>query len=76
MLKKEECETAIRHLCSEWANSKGFTPSSDYHAHFSEFTSWMSSNGYSRYLNFRSKVGAVYDAEVWFDEEMKQTWQR
>jgi hypothetical protein len=29
-----------------------------------------------RYLDFRSTAGADYDAEMWFDQELKQTWRR
>ncbi len=43
---------------------------------FGEFTSWLSRKGYSRYLDFMSRTGALYDAKMWFDEEFKQMWRR
>jgi hypothetical protein len=76
MNMKDDCEKAIRHLCWEWAKARGITPAPDYHASFSDFKTWLGEKGYSHYLNFRSKVGSLYDAELWFDEEMKQTWRR
>ena len=74
MNKKDECETAIRSLCQDWARELGFIPSSDYHARFSSFVTWLNQKGSSQYLNFRSSMGPLYDAELWFDQEMKQTW--
>lgn len=75
-MKKAEAEQAIRHLCHEWEKAKGvrFGPSD--HPSFYEFSSWLSQNHYSHYLNFRSRMGAKYDAEVWFDEEFNQMWRR
>ena len=43
---------------------------------FFAFTAWLSEKGYSHYLNFRSRMGADYDAELWYDQEFKQTWRR
>jgi hypothetical protein len=72
MLKKSECETAIRELCHKFAEDKGFTPRPDYDPGFITFVNWVNQKGYSQYLNFRSVAGPQYDAEMWFDEEMKQ----
>lgn len=46
------------------------------HPSFSDFKVWLTENGHSQYLDFRSTVGADYDAEVWFDDELKQNWRR
>lgn len=46
------------------------------HPSFSSFKDWLSANGYSHYLNFRSVAGADYDAEMWFDDELGQNWRR
>ncbi|MFG1297530.1 hypothetical protein [Xanthobacter variabilis] len=72
-MKKDECEAAIRHLNQEWAGSKGIRPGSIEMPSFSEFTSWLSQKGYGHYLDFRSCRGANADAELWFDQERKQT---
>jgi hypothetical protein len=71
---KDEAEKAIRHLCHEWA--KALSPDRREHPHFSAFKSWLGESGYSHYLTFRSRMGADYDAELWFDQEFKQTWRR
>ena len=76
MNKKDECEKEIRHLCHEWAKEKGFVPSPDFDPGFYSFKSWLAEKHYSHYLRFRSTAGPDYDAEMWFDEEMKQTWRR
>lgn len=73
-MKKAECEEAIRHLCHEWA--RDLTPAQLEHPSFSAFKEWVRQKGYSRYLDFRSTMGAEYDAEMWFDQEFKQTWRR
>jgi hypothetical protein len=75
-MKKAKAEKAIRYLCSEWAREKGVPIPSPYpkQASFSDFRSWLEGKGYSPYLNFRSVAGPHYDAEMWFDQEFKQTW--
>ena len=75
-LKKDECEAAIRSLSHKWADSKGIVPTAELSLSFSEFCVWLESMDYSRYLNFRSEAGALYNAEMWFDKEMKQSWRR
>lgn len=74
MMKKNECEKAIRHLCHVWAKEAGIPPNPVDQPSFSQFTSWLTANGHGQYLNFRSVAGPLYDAEMWFDEEFKQTW--
>lgn len=73
-MKKTEAEPAIRSLVQKWASAVGFDPASGKQPSFAAFTSWLGTNGYSRYLNFRSVRGASGDAEQWFDEELHQTW--
>jgi hypothetical protein len=73
-MKKDECETAIRCLCREWAKERGIPYAPVDQPSFSDFKSWLSSKGYSHYLNFRSVMGPDSDAETWFDQEFKQTW--
>ncbi|SMF83556.1 hypothetical protein SAMN06265365_15013 [Tistlia consotensis] len=74
MIKKDEAERVIRHLCHEWARESGIPREPVDQPSFFDFKSWLSMKGYSHYLNFRSVMGANYDAERWFDEEFKQTW--
>jgi hypothetical protein len=73
-LKKTECEKAIRSLCHKWAAANGINIGAVEQPSFLEFKQWLSSNGYSYLLGFRSVSGPVFDAELWFDQEMKQTW--
>jgi hypothetical protein len=76
MSTKPECEKAIRQLCQQWAKEKGINISTENDPGFSTFRIWLEERGFSSYLNFRSVAGPIYDAEMWFDEEMKQTWRR
>ena len=75
-MTKSESETAIRQLCHMWAQECGIDTRDDpdFHPSFGTFKSWLSQKGYSHYLRFRSVAGADYDAEMWFDQEFKQTW--
>jgi len=75
-MKREEAEPAIRHLCHEWRKERGLSDAELQRASYSEFRLWCDEKGYSRYFGFRSRMGAEYDAELWFDEEFKLTWQR
>ena len=75
-MQKAECEKAIRYLCGEWPQDAALTPAELEHPSFSAFKTWLSRKGYARYLNFRSVMGSDYDAELWFDQEFKQTWRR
>jgi hypothetical protein len=73
-MRKLECETAIKSLCHTWTseqlNAELVRPS------FSKFTSWLDANRYSHYLKFKSRAGPHYDAEMWFDAELKETRRR
>jgi hypothetical protein len=75
-MKKAEAEKVIRHLCHDWGREMKIPIPSTYpdQASFSAFTAWLEEKGYSRYLDFRSRMSARYDAERWFDEEFGQTW--
>ncbi|WP_133726916.1 MULTISPECIES: hypothetical protein [unclassified Novosphingobium] len=73
-VKKSECEKAIRHLASQWADEVGVQPGQARMPSFSAFRSWLEQRGYGHYLSFRSVMGPLEDAEQWFDEELKQTW--
>ena len=75
-MKKAEAEQMIRHLCGEWANEKGLPHQSQrkayFYASYSEFKNWCIAKGYGNYFEFRSKLGANYDANLWFDNEFNQ----
>ncbi|MFC6448419.1 hypothetical protein [Shinella zoogloeoides] len=74
-MKKAECEQAIRQMCNLWAREQGFdTRSPGAHPSYYEFKNWASTQGYSRYWDFRATGGADYHAEMWFDDEFKQGW--
>lgn len=77
-MKKDEAERGIRHLCSIWADERGYHSgiysSPDFHPSFADFKRWIHEKGYSSYLDFRSSTGSEYDAESWFDQEFRQTW--
>ena len=75
-MKKDECEQTIRHLCHQWRDAAGLMDAPLEHPSFAEFKNWLSTKGFSNYLNFQSMAGADYDAELWFDQEFKQTWRR
>ena len=75
-LNKGECETANRSLSHEWAASKGIIPSAEIITSYSEFGAWLESKGDSNYLKFRSAADPDFNAEMWFDDEMKQNWRR
>lgn len=71
-MKKTECETAVRHLASKWANMQ--KQPEGWHPAFEDFVHWLNENGYGHYLNFPSVVPAREVAEQWFDQELKQAW--
>jgi hypothetical protein len=74
MEKKSDCEPAIRYLCTEWAKESGIPLKPDVQPSFSEVTSWLGQKGCADYLNFRSVMGPLSDAEMWFAREFGQTW--
>ncbi len=71
-MKKDEAETAIRHLAHKWAEATGVQPGAGKLRSFGAFRSWLDDKGYGHYLDFRSVRGASADAETWFDQELGQ----
>jgi hypothetical protein len=72
-MKKSEAEPMIRALTNVWREATELQPPDGaYHYSFSDFKTWLGSEGYSRYLDFRSSTSADDDAERWFDQEIKQ----
>jgi hypothetical protein len=73
-MKKAESEPAIRALATQWRDT--LPEEKRQHPSFLEFKAWMSKNHYSHYLDFRARMSADYDAELWFDDELSQNWRR
>jgi hypothetical protein len=73
-VKKAKAEKALRYLVTQWANETGFDPATGKQPSFSDFKEWLEANRHCGYLNFRSTMGPLEDAERWFDQELKQTW--
>ncbi len=74
MHKKSECEPIIRRLATDWLHT--LAEADREHPSWSSFKTWLEGKHYSHYLNFRSRMGADYDAEAWFDDELGQNWRR
>jgi hypothetical protein len=73
-MKRTEAEPAIRYLVHRWAKARGIEVGSREQPLFSDFKRWAEEQGYSGYFSFRSRMGAREDAELWFDQELRQTW--
>ncbi|OSI32776.1 hypothetical protein [Bradyrhizobium canariense] len=73
-MAKAESERTIQALATTWYDT--LAEERREHPSFSEFKTWLSNNHYSHYLHFRSRMGADYDAEMWFDDELGQNWRR
>lgn len=72
-MKKSEAEPIVRHLIHQWRDEVGEAVVTA-HPSVSDFRRWAHGKGYSHYLEFRSEAGSSYDVELWFDQELKQTW--
>ena len=73
-MKRSEAEPAIRSLATTWARETGIEIGSAEQPSFSEFKRWAEAQGYGGYFAFRSTMGALDDAERWFDQELGQAW--
>lgn len=71
-MKKSEAEKNIRSLCHVWASER--TSEELKYPNFGNFKRWMIQKGYGECFDFRSEMGPDYAAEMWFDQEMKQSW--
>lgn len=70
-MRKSECEAAIRQLAHDWASGQPRSPG--WHPSFTDFKEWLGNRGFGHYLDFRSVMPAVDEAERWFDQELRQT---
>lgn len=73
-MRKSECEAPLKALAREWYYSLP-EPRPD-RPSFMAFVDWLRQTGQDRYLEFRSVTGSLYDAELWFDVALGQTWRR
>jgi hypothetical protein len=75
-MKIAEAEAGIRQLCHVWATAVNLNDTEREDPSFAAFKAWLHRNHYSLYLDFRATAGPDYMAELWFDQEFKQTWRR
>jgi hypothetical protein len=73
-MKRTEAEPAIRALVHRWAEASGGAAATAGQPSFSAFKHWAEEQGHSEVFIFRSTMGALEDAERWFDQELHQTW--
>jgi len=74
-MKKSEAEPAVRSLIHTWADLPENAEIQKSDLSFVAFWSWLTDNSWG-HTQFRSRTGARYDAELWFDEETGQMWKR
>lgn len=74
MRTRAEAETAIRKLALEWMHETGFKPEPGHYPSFMAFKVWLDEMGHTGYLKFRSTVSANFEAEGWFESEIRSYW--
>ncbi|GEC59464.1 hypothetical protein ABIF38_002875 [Bradyrhizobium japonicum] len=74
MHKKADAERMIRHLALEWMGETGYEQKQGHYPSFSAFTTWLERKHYSHYLKFRSRVSPRFEAEGWFESEIRDYW--
>ena len=68
---KPESEQIVRRLCHDWLRAQPGARRE--HPSFTDFRTWLEAR-YPGVLSFRSRAGPLYDAEMWFDRELGQSW--
>ena len=68
---KSESEQIVRRLCHDWLKEQAISERE--HASFASFRTWLEARC-PGVLSFRSRAGPLYDAEIWFDRELRQSW--
>jgi len=71
-MKKGDAESAIRALCHTW-KAECFPATTTNDLHFSDFAKWIRDRQPDLF-EFRSTMGAIANAERWFDDEFGQAW--
>jgi hypothetical protein len=74
-MNRPEAEKIHRVMIHDWARETGFSVASGGHPSFSVYKDWATEKSPSLF-GFRSRMGADYDVELWFDQELKQLWRR
>jgi hypothetical protein len=76
MVTKAEAEPVIRHLARAWYERPDIGADDREHPSFTRFVAWVRDQGHGTYLEFRSTIGPLDDAERWFDDTLGQNWRR
>ncbi len=68
-MKKSDAEKIVRTSCHDWFQEAGRP---DFPS-FYDYARWAEQR-WSGLFSFKSTIGARENAEIWFDQELKQTW--
>jgi len=71
MFTRSQSKQIVRQLCHEWLREQ--PEAGREHPAFTSFRTWLEARD-PNVLSFRSRAGALYDAERWFDRELRQSW--
>ncbi|WP_144441539.1 hypothetical protein [Bradyrhizobium sp. CCGE-LA001] len=74
MHKKADAEQMIRHLAFEWMRETDYRQKPDHYPSFGAFKTWLETKHYDHFLNFRSRSDPRYEAEGWFEAEIRDYW--
>ena len=72
-MKKKDAEREIRALINMWRQQGPQREIANGQLHCSDFISWLRANS-PGHLKFRSVMRVDYLIEMWFDQELRQTW--
>ncbi len=68
---KPESEQIVRRLCHDWQREQ--PEAMREHPSFTDFRIWLEAR-YTGVFSFRSRMSPLYDAEMWFADELGQRW--
>jgi hypothetical protein len=68
---KSESKQIVCRECHDWL--AGTPEAKREHPSFTDFRTWLEAR-YPRVFSFRSSINPLYDAELWFDRELGQSW--
>ena len=74
-MRKQESEKAIRALCHQWREARGYSNAAADRPSFTDFRACVRQND-PRCLQFSTSTSVEYDVELWFDEEFGQAESR
>ena len=72
-MKKSQAEPEIRHLISVWRQQEPQQGQANADLHCSDFIRWLRENS-PGHLDFRGTMSVTDTIEMWFDQELGQTW--